>query len=168
MEINLYYNRFRYYDSDSGNFISHDPIGLLGGQNPFLYAPNPIEWIDELGLSRMPTRQGYQRQHIVPYSVWASHPFTANTARSVNGATNMMYMPVNKGIDKNPLLGLHRGWTTEHAAYNAMVQRKLNVLERQANLNNWDQLTRDQKLLDLQNELRNGTKTGKYTCALPK
>ena len=50
-ETNLHYNRFRYYDSDVGMFISRDPIGLLGGDNVFAYAPNPNEWIDPLGLA---------------------------------------------------------------------------------------------------------------------
>lgn len=31
-------------------FIQRDPIGLLGGVNVFAYAPNPIHWIDVLGL----------------------------------------------------------------------------------------------------------------------
>ena len=50
-ETGLHYNRFRYYDSDVGMFISRDPIGLLGGVNVFAYAPNPIHWIDPWGLS---------------------------------------------------------------------------------------------------------------------
>ena len=49
-ETGLHYNRFRYYDSDVGMFISRDPIGLLGGNNVFQYAPNPIGWIDPWGL----------------------------------------------------------------------------------------------------------------------
>ena len=51
-ETGLHYNRFRYYDSDVGMFISRDPIGLLGGNNVFQYAPNPVQWIDPWGLSR--------------------------------------------------------------------------------------------------------------------
>ena len=49
-ETSLHYNRFRYYDSDVGMFIQRDPIGLLGGFNVFAYAPNPIHWVDVLGL----------------------------------------------------------------------------------------------------------------------
>ncbi|WP_274541161.1 RHS repeat-associated core domain-containing protein [Escherichia sp. MOD1-EC7003] len=30
-ESGLYYNRFRYYDCSSGQYISPDPIGLCGG-----------------------------------------------------------------------------------------------------------------------------------------
>ncbi|NQJ69542.1 hypothetical protein HO543_10530 [Streptococcus suis] len=52
-ETSLHYNRFRYYDSDVGMFIQRDPIGLLGGLNTFQYAPNPIHWIDPLGLSTL-------------------------------------------------------------------------------------------------------------------
>ncbi|MCU8058755.1 MULTISPECIES: polymorphic toxin type 15 domain-containing protein, partial [unclassified Shewanella] len=42
---------FRYYDPETGRFISQDPIGLLGGINHYRYAPNHINWIDPLGLS---------------------------------------------------------------------------------------------------------------------
>ena len=51
VETGLHYNRFRYYDSDVGMFIQRDPIGLLGGNNVFQYAPNPIGWIDPWGLN---------------------------------------------------------------------------------------------------------------------
>ncbi|MDP5143333.1 polymorphic toxin type 15 domain-containing protein [Rheinheimera baltica] len=50
-ESGLHYNHFRYYDPQTGRFISQDPIGLLGGINHYQYAPNHINWIDPLGLS---------------------------------------------------------------------------------------------------------------------
>ncbi|TRX72846.1 RHS repeat-associated core domain-containing protein [Pseudomonas mangiferae] len=50
-ETGLHYNRFRYYDPDIGRFVSQDPIGLAGGINNYQYAPNPVMWIDPLGLS---------------------------------------------------------------------------------------------------------------------
>ena len=50
-ETGLHYNRFRYYDPDVGMFTTRDPIGLLGGDNVFQYAPNPIGWVDPLGLA---------------------------------------------------------------------------------------------------------------------
>jgi len=50
-ETGLHYNRFRYYDPDCGRFLKHDPIGLNGNINTFAYAPNPIQWIDPLGLA---------------------------------------------------------------------------------------------------------------------
>ncbi len=51
-ETGLHYNRHRYYNPDTGQFISQDPIGLLGGVNNYQYAPNPIGWIDPLGLCK--------------------------------------------------------------------------------------------------------------------
>lgn len=50
-ETGLHYNTFRFYDPDIGRFVSPDPIGLAGGTNPYQYAPNPVGWVDPLGLS---------------------------------------------------------------------------------------------------------------------
>ena len=50
-ETELYYNRFRYYDSQQGQYTQQDPIGLAGG-NPTLYGyvyDTNIE-LDLLGL----------------------------------------------------------------------------------------------------------------------
>ena len=33
-----------------GWFVSKDPIGLRGGLNNYSLAPNPIHWVDPLGL----------------------------------------------------------------------------------------------------------------------
>ncbi|OOS07800.1 hypothetical protein B0189_01965 [Moraxella cuniculi] len=35
-----------------GMFIQRDPIGLLGGNNVFAYADNPIHWVDPWGLAK--------------------------------------------------------------------------------------------------------------------
>ena len=50
-ETGLHYNLFRYYDPQVGRFIVTDPIGLKGGLNLYQYAPNPLSWIDPLGLA---------------------------------------------------------------------------------------------------------------------
>jgi len=52
-ETGLHYNRFRYYDPDVGRFTTQDPIGLLGGDNLYQYAPNPMGWVDPLGLASL-------------------------------------------------------------------------------------------------------------------
>ncbi|BED94693.1 RHS repeat-associated core domain-containing protein [Escherichia fergusonii] len=49
-ETGLHYNTFRYYAPDMGRFLTPDPIGLAGGINLSQYAPNPLGWIDPLGL----------------------------------------------------------------------------------------------------------------------
>lgn len=50
-ETELHYNRYRYYDCRAGRFASNDPIGLSGGINAYSYTPNPVDWIDPLGLA---------------------------------------------------------------------------------------------------------------------
>ncbi|WP_240477618.1 RHS repeat-associated core domain-containing protein, partial [Pectobacterium brasiliense] len=50
-ETGLYYNRHRYYDAESGQYLSPDPIGLAGGIRPQAYVSNPLEWVDPLGLA---------------------------------------------------------------------------------------------------------------------
>jgi RHS repeat-associated core domain protein len=41
----------RYYEPDTGRFVNQDPIGLLGGDNLYQFAPNVQGWIDISGLS---------------------------------------------------------------------------------------------------------------------
>ncbi|WP_249126980.1 RHS repeat-associated core domain-containing protein, partial [Aeromonas popoffii] len=53
-ETGLHYNRHRYYQPETGRFITPDPIGLAGGLNNYQYAPNPTGWVDPLGLSNKP------------------------------------------------------------------------------------------------------------------
>jgi len=53
-ETGLFYNRFRYYDPDSARFLTQDPIRLAGGNNLYSYTPNPVAWIDPLGLAPSP------------------------------------------------------------------------------------------------------------------
>ncbi|WP_018693037.1 RHS repeat-associated core domain-containing protein [Algicola sagamiensis] len=49
-ETGLHYNRYRYYSPKQQRFISPDPLGILGGIHPYQYAPNPVNWVDPLGL----------------------------------------------------------------------------------------------------------------------
>ena len=56
-ETGLHYNRYRYYDPRAGRFLNQDPISYIGGFNLFVYAPNPVEWIDPLGLWKGQPRQ---------------------------------------------------------------------------------------------------------------
>ena len=51
VEIGLYYNRFRYYDPEQGNYTQIDPIGFAGG-NPTLYGyvRNTNNSFDPFGL----------------------------------------------------------------------------------------------------------------------
>jgi len=51
----LYYMRARYYDADTGRFISEDPSGFNGGINLYAYCnSNPVNFVDPLGLEAVP------------------------------------------------------------------------------------------------------------------
>ena len=50
-ESGLAYNRFRYYDPQSGCYLKSDPIGLAGGETPYAYVHNPMGWVDPFGLA---------------------------------------------------------------------------------------------------------------------
>ncbi|WP_275076822.1 RHS repeat-associated core domain-containing protein [Providencia rettgeri] len=69
-ESGLYYNRFRYYDRDSGQYISPDPIGLLGGLNPYGYVHNPTGWVDPFGLSGFFTGSTFTGPSDITYTVY--------------------------------------------------------------------------------------------------
>jgi RHS repeat-associated protein len=51
-ETGLHYNWNRYYDPQTGRYVTADPIGVRGGVNLFLYSESsPTKFIDEKGLS---------------------------------------------------------------------------------------------------------------------
>ncbi|WMV72727.1 RHS repeat-associated core domain-containing protein [Xenorhabdus griffiniae] len=81
-ESGLVYNRFRYYSPVAGQYLTPDPIGLLGGNNPYSYVKNPTIWIDPLGLQ--PKHRGRiqaQGSKLEESFAWAQDtPITAKDA----------------------------------------------------------------------------------------
>ncbi|OXS70189.1 hypothetical protein B1B04_18655 [Lysinibacillus sp. KCTC 33748] len=65
VQTGLYYNRFRYYDPEQGNYTQIDPIGLSGG-NPTLYGyvSDPLCEVDVFGLLRRPYIRKSTREEI--------------------------------------------------------------------------------------------------------
>jgi len=57
-ETGLYYNRFRYYDPETGRYLSEDPIGLAGGLAQYGYVENPTDWFDPFGLKKCKVNKG--------------------------------------------------------------------------------------------------------------
>ena len=67
VETELAYNRFRYYDAESGFYISQDPI-RLGGNNPnfYAYVHNSNSFVDVFGLAEMidPSLLNYSQGYV--------------------------------------------------------------------------------------------------------
>jgi RHS repeat-associated protein len=62
-ETNLYYYRARYYDPNTGRFLSEDPTAFGGGMNFFAYGHNsPTNLVDPYGLkdSASPWQVGWE------------------------------------------------------------------------------------------------------------
>ncbi|MEY9889191.1 RHS repeat-associated protein [Catenulispora sp. MAP5-51] len=49
-ETGLHYNLHRYYNPDTGAYLTPDPLGLAPAPNDHAYVPNPLTWTDPLGL----------------------------------------------------------------------------------------------------------------------
>ena len=61
-ETGLHYNWNRYYDPETGRYLSPDPIGLDGGLNLYAYVENdPVNWVDPWGLFSV-------------FDLWLGHP----------------------------------------------------------------------------------------------
>ena len=53
VETGLAYNRYRYFDPETGQYLCVDPIRLAGGLNSFAYVDDPLVEIDPLGLAKV-------------------------------------------------------------------------------------------------------------------
>ncbi|MCG6578011.1 type IV secretion protein Rhs, partial [Pseudomonas sp. AF32] len=58
LESGLHYNRHRYYNPETGRYLTPDPSKLAGGLNGYRYTLNPTGWVDPLGLVDCPGKGG--------------------------------------------------------------------------------------------------------------
>uniref|UniRef100_UPI0023AAD1B8 RHS repeat-associated core domain-containing protein n=2 Tax=Proteus mirabilis TaxID=584 RepID=UPI0023AAD1B8 len=72
-ESGLYYNRFRYYGRETGQYLSPDPIGLLGGLNPYGYVHCPTGWVDPFGLSGTSQLNAFQNANFADSQKLTQH-----------------------------------------------------------------------------------------------
>ena len=93
-ETGLHYNFLRYYDPVCGRFVNQDPIGLLGGEHLYQFAPNGQVWIDPLGLAKkyIPAPGKYKvfAEAFLPNSL-----FKASDRRQFQEANRQLYNKMN-------------------------------------------------------------------------
>ncbi|MEI2768664.1 MAG: RHS repeat-associated core domain-containing protein [Nitrosomonas sp.] len=111
-ETNLHYNYFRYYEPETGRYISPDPIGLAGGVNVWGYVEaNPLDKIDKLGLQSLITDMTAGTTTFDPFP-YPGNPVTIATKNDV--ARN------SKAGAKNPFTTPDANWIpkgTQSKAY---------------------------------------------------
>jgi len=113
VETGLYYNRFRYYSKENGEYISKDPIGLISGEtNLYSYVSNPTFWIDPFGLAASIDNKGFFAK---------SHEYGRGSGSGrvripYQGRRGRDFTQANKaaGFKSTP-----DGYTWHHANYNA-------------------------------------------------
>lgn len=75
-ETGLYYNRWRYFDPDTQQYLSADPLGLLAGLHFYAYVADPFFGIDPWGLvnvRNLGDHQLFEHIHEVMYRNKRAH-----------------------------------------------------------------------------------------------
>ena len=167
-ESGLAYNRFRYYDPQSGCYLKSDPIGLNGGETPYAYVHNPMGWVDPFGLARCDAStklgknmmeamglprstnwKGYQAHHILPYEL-RKHPALKAIGYDINQATNGIFLKNTKANIST--MARHQG---SHDGYTKAIKSALDRI----NLNGTaDDIAKE--VSNIQNLARKGLENG--------
>jgi len=94
-ETGLHYNYFRYYNPQTGRYITPDPIGLEGGINLFAYVNNPINWTDPEGLA-----SSGQTKKVGRYDVRIDNPHVTGQKRHahIKGGELKEEIVINKDL----------------------------------------------------------------------
>ena len=96
IETGLYYNRYRYFDPEAGQYISQDPIGLAGG-NPTLYAyvSDQNTFIDIFGLN-CSSDAAKLRKNMA--SSFIAEPQYKNAAHHIAVSYTHLTLPTNREV----------------------------------------------------------------------
>ena len=115
-ESGLHYNYHRYYDPDSGRYITADPIGLAGGINMYGYVEGmPLRYIDPLGLlrkgrnarnfSKTINRQGSVALGIGTAAQFGPLGFSTSLSIGIDVENKVCFVSVTCGRSGNGLFG---------------------------------------------------------------
>jgi RHS repeat-associated protein len=95
VETGLCYNRFRYYDNTTGNYLSQDPIGLAGN-NPTLYGyvKDTNTWVDVFGLATE-----------FEIGIYGDLTKISGDNLTVHELLQSAWLQANHGIDRSDMIG---------------------------------------------------------------
>jgi RHS repeat-associated protein len=112
-ETGLHYNWHRYYDPETGRYMTPDPIGLEGGINLYTYVGgDPVNWFDPEGLSpddcdrKKCIRDCLQKNYGDLYG-WAS---TLNPLSAVSLGNSLYSDYSAKKLKQSGLRNKHTNW----------------------------------------------------------
>ncbi|MFJ1435375.1 RHS repeat-associated core domain-containing protein [Capnocytophaga canimorsus] len=121
-EIDLCYNRFRYYDCNTGTYISQDPISILGGLNLYSYVFDSNGWVDVFGLVKGKT--SFIGEALHPKSI---------TPNNLGGVYTIQATGTYQG-DKIALykaIGLKESFSVEYVAHHISYDIETNTMQMQ-------------------------------------
>ena len=125
-EIELCYNRFRYYHPETGRYISEDPIGFLSGEpNFFAYVSDTNAWVDLLGLNTNPeTAAEWEARlaKIAPNEKYVAASGKLKKVAEKNGweKDNKLTKKNNRTVYRDPEIGKIYAFDTQHGRFEVL------------------------------------------------
>ncbi|MFY3328331.1 RHS repeat domain-containing protein [Vibrio fluvialis] len=142
-ESGLYYNVNRYYDADSGQYLSPDPIGFAGGLRPQAYVHNPYDFVDPLGLNsgKLNRNMGgstgdrLSAHHVIPVDVWNKNSSFLD-AIGIGGrrdsVENGIFIPGSESAFKDGVLkDMPVYHSSNHNNYSALVAQDISDISNE-------------------------------------
>lgn len=104
VETHQFYNRWRYYDPESGVYVSRDPVGLLGGLSLFGYVADPVLDWDPDGLTAWRRGFPYGFQSLGQFNQFASATRAALTRAGYGDVNPLMQGSAVTGVSHDTRL----------------------------------------------------------------
>ncbi|MEM6807542.1 MAG: RHS repeat-associated core domain-containing protein [Bacteroidota bacterium] len=124
-ETGLAYNRFRYYNPETGVYISKDPIGLAGSNpNIYAYVNDSNKWVDPLGLAKRAGNTSFVPDALHPNTVTPDNP---------GGIYEIEATGTHRG-DKMALYkeaGLKESFSDDYVAHHVSYDPETNTMQMQ-------------------------------------